>query len=290
MSDVTVIGLGQMGVRIAELLSEAGKSVTVWNRSAAKAAPLAARGIQLAASPAAALAASPVTLAILSDDEAVGSILRSEGVADALAGRILINLGTSSPDAATAFAAQVALAGGRYVDGAIQAAPSQMGQPDTPVLLSGDRAAYELAEPLLQVLAGNLVYLGEAADAVAYMDLATLSYVYGAYAGFLHGARIAEATGIDPLVYGRLVKDISPSFGAFFQHQGGVIASGDFTVSESPMRISIAAVDRIASTSGALGINRELPDLVSGWLDRAAARGLADEELAALIKVVRGEE
>jgi len=290
MSDVTVIGLGQMGVRIAELLSEAGKSVTVWNRSAAKAAPLAARGIQLVASPAAALAASPVTLAILSDDEAVGSILRSEGVADELAGRILINLGTSAPDAAMAFADQVALAGGRYVDGAIQAAPSQMGQADTPVLLSGDRAAYELAEPLLQILAGNLVYLGEAADAVAYMDLATLSYVYGAYAGFLHGARIAEATGIDPLVYGKLVKDISPSFGAFFQHQGGVIASGDFTISESPMRISIAAVDRIAATSGALGINRELPDLVSGWLDRAAARGLADEELAALIKVVRGEE
>jgi 3-hydroxyisobutyrate dehydrogenase-like beta-hydroxyacid dehydrogenase len=277
-----------MGVRIAELLGDAGQSVTVWNRSAARAGPLVARGIQLAASPAEALAASPVTLVILSDDDAVGSILRGDGAADALAGRILVNLGTSSPDAAKAFAADVARADGRYVDGAIQAAPSQMGQPDTPVLLSGDRAAYDAAEPLLRILAGNLVYLGEAVDAVAYMDLATLSYVYGAYAGFLHGARIAEATGIDPAIYGKLVKDISPSFGAFFQHQGGVIASGDFTVSESPMRISIAAVDRIAETSGTLGINRELPDLVNGWLERAAARGLADEELAALIKVVRG--
>lgn len=287
MSDVTIIGLGQMGVRLAELLSEAGQSVTVWNRSIAKAAPLASRGLAVATSPAEALAASPVTLMILSDDDAVRSILSGEGAADALAGRILVNLGTSSPDAAKAFAADLARAGGRYVDGAIQAAPSQMGQPDTPVLLSGERAAYDVAEPLLQIVAGNLVYLGEAVDAVAYMDLATLSYVYGAYAGFLHGSRIAEATGIDPAVYGKLVKDISPSFGAFFQHQGGVIASGDFTVSESPMRISIAAVDRIAQTSGALGINRELPDLVNNWLERAAARGLADEELAALIKVVR---
>lgn len=287
MSDVTIIGLGQMGVRLAELLSEAGQSVTVWNRSIAKAAPLASRGLAVATSPAEALAASPVTLMILSDDDAVRSILSGEGAADALAGRILVNLGTSSPDAAKAFAADLARAGGRYVDGAIQAAPSQMGQPDTPVLLSGERAAYDVAEPLLQIVAGNLVYLGGAVDAVAYMDLATLSYVYGAYAGFLHGSRIAEATGIDPAVYGKLVKDISPSFGAFFQHQGGVIASGDFTVSESPMRISIAAVDRIAQTSGALGINRELPDLVNNWLERAAARGLADEELAALIKVVR---
>lgn len=287
MTDVTVIGLGQMGVRIAELLNEAGKSVTVWNRSAAKAEPLVARGAALAVSPAEALAGSPVTLMILSDDDAVGSILRGAGVADALAGRILVNLGTNSPGAVKGFASDVARAGGQYVDGAIQAAPSQMGQPDTPILLSGAQAAFESTRPLLQILAENPVYLGEAVDAVAYMDLATLSYVYGAYAGFLHGARIAEATGIDPAIYGRLVKDISPSFGAFFQHQGGVIASGDFTISESPMRISIAAVDRIARTSSALGINRELPDLVNGWLDRAAARGLADEELAALIKVVR---
>ena len=31
MTDVTVIGLGQMGMRLVELLSRAGKSVTVWN-------------------------------------------------------------------------------------------------------------------------------------------------------------------------------------------------------------------------------------------------------------------
>ena len=212
----------------------------------------------------------------------------SYGARDAVAGRTLVNLGTSGPDAAKTLADGVAAAGGAYIDGAIQAAPSQMGEPDTPVLLSGPRGAYDAVEPVLRILAGNLVYLGEATDAVAYMDLATLSYVYGSYAGFLHGARIAEATGIDPTIYGKLVKDISPSFGAFFEHQAGVIASGDFSISESPMRISIAAVDRIAETSAELGINCELPDLVNAWLTRAAAQGLVDKELAALIEVLRG--
>lgn len=287
MSEVSIIGLGQMGVRLAELLGEAGKSVTVWNRTAAKAEALLANGVAPAATAAEAIAASPITLAIVADDEAMAEILRADGTRESLRGRTIVNLGTSGPDAAIGFAADVTAAGGSYVDGAIQAAPSQMGEDDTPVLLAGPRAAFERAEPLLRILAGNLVYLGEAADAAAYMDLATLSYVYGAYAGFLHGARIAEATGIDPATYGTLVKDISPSFGAFFQHQGGVIASGDFTVSESPMRISIVAVDRIAATSGALGINRDLPDLVNLWLKRAAAKGLADQELAALIKVLR---
>lgn len=288
MSDVTIIGLGQMGVRLAELLHGAGKSVTLWNRTEARAAPLVAAGMTLTASPAAAIAASPVAILILSDDQAVDAVLASAGVDGALAGGIIVNLGTNSPAAATDFARRIAEANGSYLDGAIQAAPSQMGEPDTPVLLAGPQEAYAATEPLLRILAGNLVFLGEAADAAAYMDLATLSYVYGAYAGFLHGARIAEVTGMKPALYGKLVNAISPSFGAFFEHQGGVIESGDFTISESPMRISIAAVDRIASTSGDLAINRELPDLVNGWLRKAADAGLADSELAALIKVLRG--
>lgn len=288
MSDVTIIGLGQMGVRLAELLLAAGKSVTLWNRTEARAAPLIAAGAKLASTPAAAIAASPTSILILSDDHAVDAVLTSAGVVPALTGRIVVNLGTNSPAAARDYAGRIAEAGGDYLDGAIQAAPSQMGEADTPVLLSGSSAAYSAAEPLLRILAGNLVFLGEAADAVAYMDLATLSYVYGAYAGFLHGARIAEVTGINPATYGKLVRAISPSFGAFFEHQGGVLESGDFTISESPMRISMAAVDRIASASGDLGINRELPDLFNGWLRKAADAGLADSELAALIKVLRG--
>lgn len=119
------------------------------------------------------------------------------------------------------------------------------------------------------------------------MDLATLSYVYGAYGGFLHGARIAEAMEISVEAFGRIVSDISPSFGAFFKHQGAVIQSGNFAVSESPMRISIAAVERILSTSQRLGLNTEIPALLNRWLQAANDAKLADEELAAVIKILR---
>lgn len=288
MSDVTVIGLGQMGVRLVELLREAGNSVTVWNRTEGKATALEGGSVVVAATPAEALAASPVTLAVVADDEATREVLGAHGVGDALQGRTLVNLGTSGPDAAREFGELVEARGGRYLDGAIQAAPSQMGEPDTPILLSGTAEAFDHAEPLLRILAGNLVVVGQEVDAAAFMDLATLSYVYGSYAGFLHGVRIAETTGADPAVFGDLVKQISPSFGAFFAHQGGVIASDDFTVSESPMRISISAVERISRTSRELGIGSELPDVMGGWLGRAVERGLEDQEVAALIKVLRG--
>jgi 3-hydroxyisobutyrate dehydrogenase-like beta-hydroxyacid dehydrogenase len=288
MSDVSLIGLGQMGVVLAKLLVAAGHSVTAWNRSPDKTRALAASGVKAASGPAQAIAASPVTLVILYDDAATDAVLSAEGVSQTLAGRLIVNLGTSGPEVARAFEQRIAAAGGRYVDGAIQAAPSQMGQPDTPILVSGAPADIDAVEPVLRVLGGNLVRVGERIDATAFMDLATLSYVYGAYAGFLHGARIAETVGVDVAAYGKLVEDISPSFGAFFAHEGRVIQSGDFTVSESPLRISISAVERILASSRDLGLDDAVPDLVSTWLRKAEARGLADEELAALIKVLRG--
>lgn len=289
MTDVTVIGLGPMGFALADLMLKAGKSVSVWNRTIGKATALIEQNAALAPTAAAAIAASPVTLLCVYDYDAAEAILAAPGVAGALQNRLIVNLGTGGPEDARRVAAHVEGQGGRYLDGAIQAAPSQMGQDDTPLFLSGPQAHFEEAAPLLKILAGNLVHVGENIDAAAFMDLATLSYVYGAYAGFLHGASIAEATGIDVATYGGLVRAISPSFGAFFEHQGGVIASGDFRVTESPLRISLPAVRRILQSSEQLGLNAEMPTLVDGWLRKAEAAGLADEELAALIKVLRGD-
>lgn len=287
MTDVTVIGLGQMGLVLAELMLKAGKSVSVWNRSRDKAAALVTRGAVVAETPAAAIAASPVTLICVYDYDAARSILGGEGVAEAVRGRLVVNLGTGSPEDAREAGSAIARQGGRYLDGAIQAAPSQMGEAGTPILICGPAADFAQVEPLLKILAGNLVHLGDNIDAAAFMDLATLSYVYGAYAGFLHGARIAETTGISVEAFGSIVSDISPSFGSFFKHQGGVIQSGSFAVSESPMRISISAVERILGASEALGLNTEMPALVNRWLEQANRAGLADEELAAMIKVLR---
>ena len=85
----------------------------------------------------------------------------------------------------------------------------------------------------------------------------TIGVVYGATAGFIHGALIAESQGLDVAQLGSIVAGISPSFGAFFQHEGKVIQSGDFTVSESPLRISVEAARRILDSSKAAGINTD---------------------------------
>ncbi len=62
MQPISVIGLGVMGAALARTLLAHGHPVTVWNRSAEKAAPLVEEGATLAATASDAIAASPATI------------------------------------------------------------------------------------------------------------------------------------------------------------------------------------------------------------------------------------
>ena len=284
---ITVLGLGSMGQTLARLYLDKGYEVTVWNRTAGKADALAARGAVAARSAAEAVRASPVAVMCVYDYRAADAILAMEGVAAALDGRLLVQLTTGSPQDARDAEAWAHRQGATYLEGAIQAAPDQMGQADTPILVSGAEAVFRTAEPLLRVLGGGIVYLGDKASAAAAMDLATLSTIYGTLLGFLHGARVAEHEGFDVAEYGRIVAGIMPTFAGFLQHEGGVIQSGDFAISQSPMRISIEATQRILQTAQQAGINSEFPAFAAGLFRRADAAGLGGEEVAALIKLLR---
>lgn len=287
MNDVTVLGLGAMGVTLARLFLDRGRQVTVWNRTAGKATDLVARGAHLAPDAAAAVRASALVVMCVYDYAAADAIWSSPGVDEALAGRTVVQLTTGSPKEARDAATWALRHGAQYLDGAIQAAPSQMGQPDTPVLLSGPEHAWHGARSLLEDIAGDIVYLGEQIDAAASMDLATLSYVYGAFTGFIHGARLVEKNGLDVAHFGRIVQKISPTFGAFFAHEGAVIQSGDFRITESPLRISVEATARILQASREAGLATEIPALSADLLQRADQAGFGDQELAALIKLLR---
>jgi 3-hydroxyisobutyrate dehydrogenase-like beta-hydroxyacid dehydrogenase len=272
--EASVVGLGTMGSTLARLLLRNGYCVTVWNRTRVKADALVRNGAVAAPSAAAAVAASPIVVVCVYDYNAANAILDTKEVGAELAGRVLIQLTTGSPKDARDSEAWAHRHGGQYVDGAIQAAPSQMARRDTTILVSGAQSAFRQAEPVLNVFGGNVKYLGEPVGAASAMDLATLSYVYGATVGFFHGARIAESEGFRVDEYGSLVAEISPTFGEFFRHEGRVIQSGNYAVTESPLRISVEATERLAQAARAAGINAELPTFVPGLFKRAMAARL----------------
>lgn len=287
MKQVAVIGLGQMGTTLAKLMLGAGMEVHVWNRTAGKADALAEAGARVAANAADAIRQADIVLMCVFDYRAAADILSSAAARQALAGKLLLQLTTGSPQDASEAAAAASDIGAGYLDGAIQVAPEQMGKPDTTILLSGAEGDYARGRQVLEVLGGNVVYLGERVSAAATMDLATLSFIYGASAGFFQGAALAESEGLDLGTYGRIVHAMSPSFGEFLRHEGNVVQGGDFSVSQSPLAISVEATARIETAMRAKGLNAELPALIARQLRQAADAGYAGEEFAAVVKLLR---
>jgi 3-hydroxyisobutyrate dehydrogenase-like beta-hydroxyacid dehydrogenase len=287
MNTVTVIGLGSMGTTLAHLLLRAGYRVTVWNRSREKADALVKGGARLADSAAEAVKASPLVIICVFDYAAAKAILARPEVEAVLGDRTLVQLTTGSPREARESEIWAHRHGARYLDGAIQAAPAEMGLPGTAILVSGAKSAYEPIEATLKVFGGGLTYLGETISAAATMDLATLSYVYGASLGFIHGARVVESEGFAVDEYGTIVEKIAPAFGAFLKYEANVIKSGDFRVTASPMSISIEATNRILAAARETGMQEEIPALFAQFFQRAKAAGYENEEMAALIKLLR---
>src|ERR1700730_9864329 len=97
-SAVTVLGLGSMGAALTRALLKRGHAVTVWNRTADKAASLVSEGAKLAHSPAEAAAASPLVIMCVLDYAAANGILAGPGVAGAVSGKTLVQLSTGIPE------------------------------------------------------------------------------------------------------------------------------------------------------------------------------------------------
>ncbi|MGG7665446.1 NAD(P)-dependent oxidoreductase [Dyadobacter sp. BHUBP1] len=281
---ITVIGLGQMGTRLAELLVAQGYSISVWNRTRAKADAIA--GVKVFENLEEAIRQNPLIVICVLDYEAVHLIFENITDKSILTGKTLINFTTADPQEAEQLETMLANLNAGYINGAIQVAPDQMGLPETTIIVSGNQKHFERSRDALTIFGGNIKYLGDRAALASAMDLATLTWLYGSYSGLIHGIVLSQKTGLSLGAFSEILGEITPGFTEFFKHQIGVVEKGDFTISQSPLSISVAATQRIHNAFRNAGIQPAFIKTISDLLQKAESDGLADQELAALVKVV----
>lgn len=287
LKDITIIGLGAMGGAIARVLLQKDYQVTVWNRSGDKADPLVKEGAILAPSPAAAICASTVSIICVSNYQSSYEILDTEEVRSAMPGRILIQLSTGSPGQACEYEAWARRHGADCLDGAIAASPIQMGQPEATIFTSGSLTAFQQSEPILRALAGNAPYYGEKVSAAASIDLAFLSYLFSSYLGLVHAARILEADDLRVDDFGTMIAHISPMIGQVLKYQSEVIQNGDYEHPQSSLHMSMTTVELLMEQAREANMNNELPVFFQSLFQRGLDAGYGEEEVAALIKIMR---
>ncbi len=284
---ITVLGLGQMGRRMAEMYLGQGYQVTVWNRNISKARDI--DGAIVATTVEEAISVNEVIIICVLDNNAVTAILDQAGE-PGFSKKTFINLTTGNPQEAKELESRLAVQGGAYLNGAIQVAPEQMGQPDTTILMAGNKESFDEVKTVLDVLGGNIKFLGVNASASPAMDLATLSWVYGSYIGLLYGVALVQAEGMQLHDFRDIVGEIAPSFIEFFKHEVNMIQEDNYNITQSPLMISVGATQRIADAVSAAKLDPAFTNVMAGLLQKARVRGFENQEVTAVLKVINSPD
>lgn len=230
---VGFIGTGVMGLPMSTNLAKAGTRLIVWNRSPDKTAPLTALGALLAASPEEVFAGAEIVIVMLASGEAMDEVLR-RGTADFSAmvcGRLLVHMGTTSPEYSQALEADIRAAGGRYVEAPVSGSrkPAEAGQ--LVGMLAGASDAVDLVKPILAPMCKDLFVCGTVPSALL-MKLSVNLFLITMVTGLAEAFHFADAHRLDTRQF-QAILDAGPMASNVSRVKLPKLVEGDYAVQAS---------------------------------------------------------
>jgi 3-hydroxyisobutyrate dehydrogenase len=279
---VAFLGLGRMGVAMAQHVLDAGHELVVWNRTPGKAADLVAAGARETTAPAAAADGADALVLMLFGPESVREVLPQV----LRPGLLIIDSTTIGPAAAHEFGRLAKAAGARYIDAPVAGSVQPASAGTLGVLAGADEADWPDAEKLLhlwgdpaKVRRVGPVGSGSALKLVVNQGLGVLA------AGLGEALRLGTELGLDRT----LVLDVL-SGGAYaftIGQKRAMVDAGDFSATsfsvdlmakDLDLAVNAARDARLDVTQAALDAARRTIDAGHSGDDYAAIVGhLADE-------------
>jgi 3-hydroxyisobutyrate dehydrogenase len=288
MQRIAMIGLGIMGSGMAANWLAKGFPVTVYNRTRAKAEPLAANGARIADSPRAAAEGADIVVAMVSDDAASRKVWQgSDGALAGLkAGAIVIESSTLTPEWVRELAGLARAKGAEFLDAPVGGSKPAAAEGKLVFFVGGESATVEKARPALEAVGTKITHLGPTGAGATWK---LINNVMGAaqLAILSEGLALAAKAGVDPLLAAELIKSgatASPMVvGKLPRIMDRRYADPDFAL--KLMRKDVAYAAALAK---ALGVKVEVVPAVAGIYERAEAKGLGESDAAAVREAVGG--
>ncbi len=282
MADTTVavLGTGIMGAGMARRMARAGLSVRAWNRTRSKAEPLAADGITVAATPAAAAAGADVLLTMLFDADSIEAVLAD---VDAPPGTLWLQTSTVGGEGADRLAAVADKRGWRYVDAPVLGTKQPAEQGNLTVLASGADDVRDDAAVVFDAIGRRTQWVGPA-GAGSRLKLAVNAWIGLLTVGTAQSIALAQGLGVDPAAFLQAIEG-TPTDSPYAHLKGALMIAGDFTPS---FTVAGAAKDArlIAAAATSVGMHTAFVDAVAEAFGRAGAQGHDEDDMAAVLRVI----
>lgn len=284
MQRIALIGLGIMGSGMAANWLAKGFPVTVYNRTGAKAEPLAARGARIADTPRAAAEGADIVVAMVADDTASRSIWLGEdgALAGLRAGAIAIESSTLTPDWVRELARLAQAKGADFLDAPVGGSRAVAREGKLALFVGGESAVIERARPALEAIGGKINHLGSIGAGATWKLLNNI--MVGTHVAVLAevlvlarkaGIDLAQATDLiknsaSPIMLAKLPRMIERRFG------------------DPDMALKNLAKDMVYALALAEGLGTKL-DIVpaaAAAYRRAESKGQGELDFAAVLNAV----
>jgi 3-hydroxyisobutyrate dehydrogenase len=284
---ITLLGTGTMGVGMTHSMLRAGLPVTVWNRHAEKAAPLADDGATVAASLEEAVRGAQVVMTMLFDVDAVASVMQ-QTIPLLEPGTVWVQTSTVGRDGIARLAELAEAAGIPFYDTPVVGTKQPAEDGKLVVLASGPTDHRDVVQPALDAIGGRTVWLGEEAGPASAMKLVANSWVGVLTAGTAFGIAQASAFGLDPAKFLETIGG-GASDSPYLQTKGRAILEDRTGDAQFALDGLLKDLRLIRAADEAAGVPTTLVDALIELYGGASEAGFGGGDVSGVVAAFRGD-
>lgn len=278
------IGTGLMGLPMAERLLAAKHTITAYNRTASKLAPLQAAGAAIAPSPEVAIAASDCIVLMLTNAAAIADVLLCEASRSHLNGRTVIQMSTIAPQESQSIRDEVVAAGGEYLEAPVLGSIPEAQSGTLIVMVGAELDQFTRWLPILQVFGAEPILLGSVGSAAA-VKLALNQLIGSLTSAFALSLGLVTRQGVDIEAFMNIVRK-SALYAPTFDKKLQRMLERNYDNPNFPTKHLKKDIELFIATAIAANLRTDTVEGIRQILTDAVNQDLADGDYAALFSII----
>lgn len=295
--NIAFIGLGNMGSAMATNLLKAGHTLTVYNRSRARADALKPLGARIAATPGEAAAGAEVAITMLADDHALESVVLGQGLAengmeekgkgilDSLPpNAIHVSMSTISVALSRQLAAVHTEGKQHYVAAPVFGRPEAAAAAKLFIVAAGPAAQIERCRPLFDAMGQKTFLAGDDPSGANLMKLAGNFLITAVIEGLAESFALVRKSGLDVNQFHEILTN-SLFNAPIYKTYGALIASEKFEPAGFKLPLGLKDNRLLLAAAEEAAVPMPMASLVRDRFLAALAQGMAESDWSAISRI-----
>jgi 3-hydroxyisobutyrate dehydrogenase-like beta-hydroxyacid dehydrogenase len=284
--NIAFIGLGNMGSAMATNLLKAGHTLSVYNRTRARADALKPLGARIAATASEAAAGAEIAITMLADDHALESVMFEKGnILDLLPpNAIHVSMSTISVALSRRLAAAHAERKQHYVSAPVFGRPEAAAAAKLFIVAAGPGEQIERCRPLFDAMGQKTFLAGDDASGANLMKLAGNFLITAVIEGLAESFALVRKAGLDANLFHEILTSslfnapIYKTYGALINSQKFEPAGFKLPLGLKDNRLLLAAAEENA-------VPMPMASLVRDRFLAAIGQGMGELDWSAIAKL-----